>query len=54
MNTTLFGAQAADACGAGVLAAKRPVLIVFDLRRAVGFLQRPQRGRGLSDHGDRA
>ena len=31
MNTTLFGAQAADACGAGVLAAKRPVLIVFDL-----------------------
>ena len=40
MNTALFGAQTADACGArgaceacgvGVLAAKRPVLIVFDL-----------------------
>ena len=31
MNTTLFGARTADACGAGVLAVKRPVLIVFDL-----------------------
>lgn len=31
MNTTLFGAHVTDACGAGVLAAKRPVLIVFDL-----------------------
>ena len=31
MNTTLFGAQPASACGAGVLAAKQPVLIVFDL-----------------------
>lgn len=31
MNTALFGAQTMDACGAGVLAAKRPVLIVFDL-----------------------
>ncbi len=34
MNTTLFGApisDACEACGAGVLAAKQPVLIVFDL-----------------------
>ena len=31
MNTTLFGAPVTDACGAGVLAAKQPVLIVFDL-----------------------
>lgn len=34
MNTTLYGAPAAsvrEACGASTLAAKRPVLIVFDL-----------------------
>lgn len=31
MNTTLLGAQTADACCAGVLAARRPALIVFDL-----------------------
>ena len=31
MNTTLFGAPISDACGAGVLAVIRPVLIVFAL-----------------------
>lgn len=31
MNTAYCGAQAGCACAAGVLAAKRPVLIVFDL-----------------------
>lgn len=31
MNTALYSAPCADACSAGVLAMKRPVLIVFDL-----------------------